>query len=72
MGANAPARMASNTPSRKVVSTGIAGAVVTIIVWIVQAAFKITVPSEVAAAAVTIVGALVGYLVPPSQSDVAG
>jgi hypothetical protein len=71
MATGAPTRMSRGAPSRKVVTSGIAGALVTIIVWVVQAGFKISVPSEVAAAAVTIVSAVVGYVVPPSQSDMA-
>lgn len=53
----------SNPPSPKIILGGAAGAVVTILVWLASLA-SLTVPAEVAAAAVVVVTAVVGYLVP--------
>jgi len=63
-------QMATSVPSRKVLSSGAAGAIVTIIIWAIQAFAKVTIPAEVAAALVTLLSALTGYFVPPSQNDV--
>jgi xanthosine utilization system XapX-like protein len=65
-----PARMSTAVPSRKVLSSGAVGAIATIVIWLLQAFAKITIPAEVAAAIVTLLGALTGYFVPPSQNDV--
>lgn len=50
-------------PEKKVTAAAIAGAVVTIVVWILQLS-HIDVPPEVAAAATTLLSAVAGYLAP--------
>ena len=49
--------------SQKVVASTLSGAVVTILVWVVGL-FGVTVPGEVGAAMVTVVGGIAGYVVP--------
>ncbi|MCO6009697.1 hypothetical protein NE236_32475 [Actinoallomurus purpureus] len=48
---------------KKVTAAAIAGALVTIVVWILRLS-KIDVPPEVAAAATTLLAAVAGYLAP--------
>ncbi|MCO5993514.1 hypothetical protein [Actinoallomurus rhizosphaericola] len=50
-------------PEKKVTAAAIAGAVVTIVVWILRLS-HIDVPAEVAAAATTLLSAVAGYLAP--------
>jgi hypothetical protein len=50
-------------PEKKVTAAAIAGALVTIIVWILRLS-DIDVPAEVAAAATTLLSAVAGYLAP--------
>ncbi|MEV5748791.1 hypothetical protein AB0L00_13325 [Actinoallomurus sp. NPDC052308] len=50
-------------PEKKVTAAAIAGAVVTIVVWILRLS-HIAVPAEVAAAATTLLSAAAGYLAP--------
>ncbi|MCO5970597.1 hypothetical protein [Actinoallomurus soli] len=50
-------------PEKKVTAAAIAGAVVTIVVWILRLS-HVDVPAEVAAAATTLLSAVAGYLAP--------
>lgn len=52
---------------RKVSATLLAGAIVTILVWLVQTFAEVKIPAEVSSAAVTIIGALVGWFVPNKE-----
>ena len=52
-----------DTPTRKVTSAGLAGALTVVAVWILQAATAIEVPAEVAAAITTVLTFATGYLV---------
>jgi hypothetical protein len=54
----------SLAPTRKVASGTLAGALVTVAVWVVQVATDVTVPAEVAAAAVVLLGFAAAWLVP--------
>ncbi|WP_349866854.1 hypothetical protein [Leifsonia sp. WHRI 6310E] len=55
--------MSSKTPTSKVVAGGVAGAAVTVIVW-VASLVGVEVPVEVATSAVVLVSFAVAYLVP--------
>jgi hypothetical protein len=50
-------------PTQKVTAGVLAGAIVTIIVWILKATSTVDTPAEVAAALVVIVSFLLGYVV---------
>jgi hypothetical protein len=50
--------------SPKVALTAIVGSIITVLVWVVKAVWKIDIPGEVAAALTTIFGALAGYFAP--------
>jgi len=59
----APKPTTSKRPEAKVLAAGVGGAAVTLIVFI-AGLFGLEVPAEVAAAAVTVVAAVAGYLAP--------
>lgn len=59
--------MSSNAPVAKVVAGGVAGAIVTILVWIVSL-FGLTVPAEVAGAAVVIISFAAAYITPGASN----
>lgn len=75
-GANAPAtvfKQMSTTPTTKVISGGVAGAISVIIIWALNS-FKILpgdtqIPGEIASALTTILSFAVSYLMPPSARD---
>jgi hypothetical protein len=50
-------------PNRKVGSGALAGAVVTVLVWIVDATSGVEIPPEIAAALVTIITLVTSYFV---------
>lgn len=61
-------------PSNKVSAGVLAGALTTILVWLVDELAAVTVPPEVAAALTVLLSGLAGYIVPehrpaPSQLD---
>jgi hypothetical protein len=66
-------RQASPKPTRKVLAGGTAALVATLISYAAARLWHVALPPDVAAAAagllVTIVGALVAYLVPPAVED---
>lgn len=57
-------------PDRKVGSGFLAGAAVTIIVWLVEAFTDVDVPPEVAAALVTIISFAAGYYVAEPKTQI--
>lgn len=63
--------MASPTgkPVRKVAAGGVAGAIVTIAVFVLKNFAKIDIPSEVASALTTVVTFLISYIVPPGADE---
>jgi hypothetical protein len=63
----------SAAPTRKVMAAGVIGAVITIVVWVVNT-FKLLpqgqqVPAEVATAITTVASFIVSYFVPPAPTD---
>jgi hypothetical protein len=58
-------------PSSKVTAAGLAGAVVTWIVWALENFWGYTLPAEVAAASVTLVSFILGYVITENRSTVA-
>ncbi len=59
-----PPNPPTNIGSNKASASGLAGAVVTIVIWGVNAAWGVTIPAEVAAAITTVVGTVLVWLVP--------
>jgi hypothetical protein len=55
--------MSRYLPSSKVTASGLAGAVVTWVVWALENFWGYTLPAEVAAAAVTLATFVLGYVV---------
>ena len=63
-------RMENRTPARKVVGSALAGAVTTIVIYVLNThILDVPLPGEVAAAVATVIAFAVGYLVPPSEHD---
>ncbi len=60
---------ASAAPVRKVAAAGLAAALTTIVVFILQTHFSISITAELAAAATTIIGFIVAYIVPPTAGE---
>lgn len=59
-------------PVQKVAASGIAGAVVMIIVWLLNSYLLLEpMPAEIVAALTTLVSFAVGYFVPPAARDMA-
>ena len=63
------AQMQSAKPARKVSAGAAVGALVTIVVWIVELAGHTTVPAYVAVALSTLLAFIVSYLIPPADND---
>jgi hypothetical protein len=61
-------RMNSSYPSTKVAAGAIAGAVTTIIIWVLKSYAHIDIPGDVGAAITTVLTFIVSYIVPPSSS----
>ena len=59
--AKVPVRQPTAAPTRKVVASGVAGALVLVVVWVVGL-FGLDVPPEVAAAATVVVAGVAGYV----------
>jgi hypothetical protein len=70
MSTTTEARSPSAFPVRKVAAGGVAGAITVIIVWILAAAFKVTIPPEIASAITVVLSFAAGYLIPPAANDV--
>ena len=62
------AHMSSSLPTRKLQVGVLTGAIVTIIIWILNRNGA-DIPPEIATAILTIVAAIVTYIVPPSVND---
>lgn len=63
-------RMEHPAPARKVVGSALAGAVTTIVIYVLNTfILAVPLPGEVAAAVATVIAFAVGYLVPPSERD---
>jgi hypothetical protein len=58
----------SKRPVRKVNAAGLAGAVTTLVLWVVEATAA-TVPAPVAAAITTVVAAGIAYLTPSAPGE---
>jgi putative flippase GtrA len=56
----------SAAPRPKVAAAGIAGAITTIVIWILNSLLGVEVPPEVAAAITTVLAFLAGYFTPQS------
>jgi putative flippase GtrA len=64
------AHSATAAPVRKVAAGGLAAAITTVLVYVLEAAFSISIPAEVAAALTTLIGFVVAYLTPPGANEV--
>ena len=66
-----PLRTQGSAPVRKVTAGGIAGAITTVLVFVINTYVVPTKPitPEIAAALTTIISFAVSYLVPPAESD---
>jgi len=62
-------RMSTNVPTSKVQAVGLAAALTTIVVWLVQTLAHVDMPTEVAMAVQAVIVVLVGYLTPPGARD---
>ena len=64
-------KMQSALPARKVWIAGVAGAVTTLLVFVLNLALseEKQIPAEIAAALVTVVSFLLSYFVPPAKDD---
>ena len=63
------AQMQSLKPARKVWVGALTGAIVTIIVWIIETAANYKIPASIVVAFNTVVSFIVSYLVPPADAD---
>ncbi len=63
------AQMASAKPIRKISYGALVGAVVTLVVWLIETLGKVTVPAYIAVALSTILTFVIAYLIPPSDAD---
>jgi len=63
------AKMKSGFPAQKVTAGVIAGAVTTIVVWVVKTYWGTQIPGEVGSAITTVFAFAVSYLVPPAERD---
>lgn len=63
----------TNAPVNKVIAVGVSGAVVTIVVWFLNAYIPLfeeePIPGEISAAATTVVSFFTSYLVPPGRNE---
>lgn len=62
-------QMQTNQPARKVYAGTIAGALTTVIVWLLRDLAGLSVPEPVAVALTTLIVFLAGYYMPPSEMD---
>jgi putative flippase GtrA len=63
------ASMQSSKPTQKVLAGAFAGAITTILVWVLKNFAHTDIPGEIAAAITTVLTFVVSYLVPPSAAD---
>jgi fluoride ion exporter CrcB/FEX len=63
-------RQLSGRPTNKVIATGLAGALTTILIWLLDTyVLAQPMPAEVVAAVTTVIAVLVAYIVPPTAAD---
>ena len=63
------AKMQSLKPARKVSVAAVVGAVTSLLLWIIESAAGVKIPSYIATSIMTIVSFIVAWLVPPSADD---
>lgn len=63
------AQMQSAKPARKVWVGSLVGSFVTVLVWIIETAAHITIPSAIAVAIATVLTGIISYIVPPAAAD---
>jgi len=63
------AKMQSLKPARKVSVAAVVGAVTSLVLWIIEIAAGVKVPSYIATSIMTILSFIVAWLVPPSEYD---
>lgn len=64
------ARMMTGAPTSKVVSTTLASAIATILIWLLDSyVLEPDMPAAVASAVLTVCVALIGYYTPPAVRD---
>ena len=59
----------SDSPTRKVMVAGVAGAASAVVVWVMEVSLGMEVPAEVAVALSTLIGFFAAYFVPPHPGD---
>ncbi len=64
--------LSSAQPIRKVVTGALAGAISTIAVWVLDAAWQIKVPGDVTAAITTVLTFATSYFTPSTADELAG
>jgi hypothetical protein len=63
-------KQATAVPTRKVAASGIAGTVVTLVVWVLNTyVLKTPIPGDIAATLTTVFAFALSYYVPPAPSD---
>lgn len=62
-------KMATSTPTQKVTAGALAGAIATIVVFILEKSFSFEIDDSVVVALTTLLTFLVSYFVPPSPQD---
>jgi hypothetical protein len=63
------AKMQSLKPARKVSVAALVGAATSLVLWIIESAAGVKVPSYIATSIMTILSFIVAWLVPPSADD---
>ncbi len=63
------ARMATQTPTRKVVSSSLSAPISILLIWVAETTIGIDIPQSVEAAILTILVFATGYFTPPSSFD---
>lgn len=59
----------TSAPAQKVIAGGVAGAIVTILIWFAGTFAHVDIPAEVAASLVVVLSFLVSYITPPAAKD---
>ena len=63
------ARMVTQTPTRKVVSSSLSAPISILLIWVVETTTGIDIPPSVEAAILMILVFVTGYFTPPSSLD---
>lgn len=56
------------TPSAKITSVAIGGAITTVLIWALREFGNVQLPGDVAAAVATVIGTFIGWAVPEGQA----